>query len=170
MRRRLYYILPDVASAEQALRDLLLARIEDRRIHFLARRGTDLGSLPEAGFLQKTDAVHGAEIGIVIGGACGIFGGALALMFPPEGVTLQLVTVLITGVAGALFGMWVASMAGTAVPNSRLANFARDIEQGKILMMVDVPFGRTQEIANLLNQRHPEGRSGGTEPTIPAFP
>lgn len=170
MKRRLYYVLPDVASAERAVRDLLLARIEYRRIHCLARRGTDLGSLPEAGFMQKTDVVHGAEIGIIIGGACGILGGTLILLFPPEGITLQLVTVLITGVAGALFGMWVASMAGTAIPNSRLADFERDIEQGRILLMVDVPFTRTQEISDLLGQRHPEGKPGGTEPTIPAFP
>lgn len=170
MRRRLYFVLPDVASAERTMRELLLARIEERRIHCLARRGMPLGSLHEATFLQKTDVVHGGETGIVIGGVAGIIGGVLVVLFPPAGVTLQLVTVLITGIVGALFGMWVASMAGTAVPNSRLAAFQRDIERERILMMVDVPFARSQEIADLVRRRHPEAASGGTEPTIPAFP
>jgi hypothetical protein len=33
MSRRFYFILPNVASAEQTLRDLLRARIEVKRIH-----------------------------------------------------------------------------------------------------------------------------------------
>jgi len=163
-------MLPDVASAEQTPQDLLLARIEERRIHCLARRDTPLGNLPEANFLQKTDVVHAAETGIAIGGIAGVVGGVLVVIFPPAGTTLQPVTVLITGIIGAVFRMWIASMAGTAVPNSRLVAFAQDIERGKILMMVDVPFTRFREIVALVRRRHPEAVSGGTEPTIPAFP
>jgi hypothetical protein len=37
-------------------------------------------------------------------------------------------------------------------------------------MMVDVPFNRSQEIVDPVRRRHPEAVSGGTEPTIPAFP
>jgi uncharacterized membrane protein YeaQ/YmgE (transglycosylase-associated protein family) len=167
MNRRLYFLLPDVPSAERTMNDLLLARVEARRIHCLARRDMPLGALPEATFLQKTDTVHGAETGMAIGGVAGVIGGAIAVM---AGSSLQLVTVLITGIVGALFGTWVASMVGTAVPNSRLARFQEEIERGRILMMVDVPVTRTQSITNLVLQRHPEALSGGIEPTIPAFP
>ena len=170
MNRRLYFVLPNVPSAERTMDDLLLARIEARRIHCLARRDIELGRLPAASFLQKTDTVHGAETGMAIGGIAGVIGGSLAIFFPPAGAPLQLVTVLVTGVAGALFGMWVASMVGTAVPNSRLARFNADIDGGKILMMLDVPFTRSKEIADLVARRHPEAMSGGTEPSIPAFP
>jgi len=69
-----------------------------------------------------------------------------------------------------LFGIWVASMVGTAVPNSRHAAFQKDIAAGKMLMMVDVPSTRTLEISDLLNLRHPEALFGGTEPRIPSFP
>ena len=170
MNRRLYFLFPDVASAERTMEDLLLARIEAPRIHCLARRDMPLGALPEASFLQKTDMVHGAETGMAIGGIAGVIGGAIAVAFPPTGSSLQLVTVLITGIAGAGFGTWVASMVGTAVPNSRLARFREAIERGRILMMVDVPFTRTQAITDLVRKRHPEALSGGMEPSIPAFP
>jgi hypothetical protein len=40
MRRRLYFVLPDVDSARRTADDLLLARVEDRHMRFLARRGT----------------------------------------------------------------------------------------------------------------------------------
>ncbi|HKB84406.1 MAG TPA: hypothetical protein VKD04_14535 [Burkholderiales bacterium] len=88
MRRRLYFLLPNVASAEQTLRDLLLARIEVSRTHCLARRGMRLGDLPEANFLQKTDVIHGAGTGVVLGGFLGVIGGALVVNFPPAGATL----------------------------------------------------------------------------------
>lgn len=44
MRRRLYFLLPDLPSATQVVEDLLLARVEARHIHVLARRGSSTGS------------------------------------------------------------------------------------------------------------------------------
>jgi len=84
MRRRLYWMLPDVDSARRCANDLLLARIEDRHMHFLARRGVDLAELHEASMLQKSDVRHGALLGGVIGG---IMGGlvAVGLSFVPLG-------------------------------------------------------------------------------------
>jgi len=57
-KRRLYFLLPDIDSAREMLNEMLLARIEERRIHFLAKRGTLPPELPEATVLQKTDIVH----------------------------------------------------------------------------------------------------------------
>jgi len=170
MRRRLYFVMPDVASAQQTMNDLLLARVEERHIHCLARRGTPMDGLHEANLLQKTDLVPGAERGLLIGWAGGILLGIVLVLMPPEGLKLQLVTVLLTGLAGGLFGAWVSSLTGAGVPNSRLLVFAKDIEEGKILMMVDVPARRVEEIRALVERRHPEAAAGGVEPTIPAFP
>jgi len=72
MRRRLYFLLPDVESAKRTANDLLLARIEDRHMRFLAKRGTNLGELHEASFLFKTDLVHGAGIGLMLGALGGL--------------------------------------------------------------------------------------------------
>jgi hypothetical protein len=170
MRRRLYFVLPDIASAREMLNDLLLARIEVRHIHFLARSDIDLGDLPEVNVLQKTDIVHGAELGMMIGAAAGVIGGAIAVIFPPGGVTLQLGVVLLAAIVGALFGMWASSLAASAIPNSRLVPFQKAIEEGKVLMMVDVPLYKVAQVAELVQKRHPEAASGGVEPTMPAFP
>lgn len=170
MRKRLYFMLPDVHSARQVLDELLLARIEERHIHFLARRDTLPPDLPEASYLQKSDLVHGAEVGLVVGGGVGTVAGIVAVLLPPAGITLQLVTVLVCAMLGALFGVWVSGMIGSQVPNSRLKAFQADIESGKVLMMVDVPFTRVGAVRERVMQKHPEAVSGGTEPTIPAFP
>ena len=170
MRRRLYFVLPDIETARTMLNEMLLARIEVRHIHFLSKRDTVPADLPEATVLQKTDIVHGAQVGIAIGGIVGAAAGAIAVFFPPEGVTLKLVTVLFVALAGALFGAWASSMVASAVPNSRLKTFERDMAEGKVLMMVDVPMRRVHEIYELVSRRHPEALARGFEPTIPAFP
>jgi hypothetical protein len=170
MRRRLYFLLPDLGSAIQTANDLLLARLEDRYMHFLAKRGMSLGALHEANYFQKSDAVHGAELGFVIGGVGGFLIGIYVYLTPPEGVTLQLVTVLVSTVIGAIFGAWAASLVAMSVPNSRLKPFQKDIDTGKILLMVDVPPSRVEEVRELVERRHPEASAHGMEPTIPAFP
>jgi hypothetical protein len=170
MKLRMYVTLPDVSCARKLANDLLLARVEDRCMHFLARRGTDLGELHEASYLQKTDTVHGAFTGFVIGGMLGMLVGVLLVNYPPGGMTLQLVAVLIAAVVGALLGTWVASMVGLQVPNSRLRSFEKDLEEGKILLMLDVPSGRYREVHEIIARTHPEATDRGQEPTVPAFP
>ena len=170
MRRRLYFLLPDVESAHRTANDLLLARVEDRHMRFLAKRGTDLGELHEASYLQKTDLMHGAGIGLALGGLGGLALGVVIVAYPPEGTNPQLVAVLITALIGAVLGAWMASMAAAAVPNSRLKQFQDDITAGRVLLMLDVPYERVEQIRELLMARHPEAVSGGQETRFPAFP
>jgi membrane protein DedA with SNARE-associated domain len=129
-----------------------------------------MGSLHQANVFQKSDIVHGAELGLMIGGAAGLILGAIAVLAPPSGVQLQFVTILIAALAGAFFGAWVSSLVAASVPNSRLLEFAKDIEAGKILMIVDVPSRRVEEIQQLVERQHPEAGHGRIEATMPAFP
>ena len=124
----------------------------------------------EANVLQKTDLVHGAELGLIVGGAAGLIMGAILVLVPLGGVQLQLFVVLMVALGGALFGLWASSLVAVSVPNTKLLGFAKDIEEGKYLMMIDVPFRRVEEIQSLLQTRHPEDKSGGVEPTVPEFP
>ena len=59
---------------------------------------------------------------------------------------------------------------GVAIPSQRLERFERAIEAGQILLMIDVPRGRVDEIEARLQALHPEARLEGVEPNIPAFP
>ena len=170
MRRRLYFMVPDVRRARLIRDELLLARIEDNNITIMAKDGVPLTGLHEASILQKSDFVHGAETGLAVGGGIGILAGLVALVFPPAGVDMQLVTVLVTALIGAAFGAWVSSMVASSIPNSRLKTFESAIAAGHVLMMVDVPSGRVNEIRQMIAAHYPEAASSGIEPTIPAFP
>ena len=170
MRRRLYFLLPDVEAATRTRDDLLLARIEDRHLHFLARRGTDLHDLHEANVLQKTDLVHGGQVGLVIGATGGVLLGLFVLLSPPDGTSITYAIILATALGGASFGAWVGSLTGAGVPNSRLRTFDTAMNSGNVLMMADVPFTRVAEIQELVHRCHPEASGGALEPTVPAFP
>jgi hypothetical protein len=170
MRRRLYFLLPNVERARQVVDELLLARIDDHHIHVMAREETPLGDLPRANLLQRSDFVHGIEIGLSVGGATGIVAGLIAIAFPPEGIVLGGWTLLVTALAGALIGAWVAGMIGTDIPNSQLKHFEAAVAAGQILMLVDVPKGKVESVTNMIRKHHPEADMHGVEPTIPAFP
>ena len=64
----------------------------------------------------------------------------------------------------------VSSMVGSSVPNSRLKQFAPAIEEGRILLMADVPEHKVEQIKRHLGPRHPEAQDGGLDPHIPVFP
>jgi hypothetical protein len=170
MRRRLYYVLPDLPSARATLDELLLARIEERHIRFLSRDGTLPDDMPGCSFVLKTDLIHGAQIGTVIGGVVGLVAGILLVLMPPEGLTMRTATILLMALGGALFGAWASGMNGCAIPNKKLEQYADRIERGQVLMIVDVPVRRVREVEEMIAVRHPDYSFGGEEPPMVAFP
>ena len=170
MRRRLYFLLPDVESAHRTADDLLLARVEDRHMRFLARRGTEFSGLHEAGYLIKTDFMHGAGVGMGLGALGGAAVGALMVFYPIEGTQPHPLAFFVAVLIGAVLGAWVASMVGASVPNSKLRQFQRELDAGKVLMMVDVPYDAVEQISGIVTVRHPEAVPAGRVRPYPVFP
>jgi hypothetical protein len=170
MRRRIYWLLPGLASARRAMDELLLARIEEGHIHFVAADGTDMSGLHAANVFQTSDLIPAAQSGLVIGGAVGALAGVAAALYPIVGDSPQWGVVGVLAIAGGVFGAWASSMLGSSAPNRRLRRFQDDIAQGRILLMVDVPRSRLEDVEDMLERRHPEGHFEGVEPDIPAFP
>jgi len=170
MRRRLFFVLPDIPTARKVLDELLLARIEERHIHFLGKRDTLPPELPEASFLQKTDFMHALRTGATVGASAGVAVGAVAWLLTLQHLAPGPGMVLVAGLVGALLGAWASSLVGSSVPNTSLRDFQGAIEAGKVLLMVDVPFRRVEEIRELVASHHPEAQWGGVAPQVPAFP
>ena len=168
--RRIYFLLPDVDIARKVVDELLIARIDERHIHVIAKDGTPMEDLPEALLSQKSDVVPALERGIAIGGVTGILAGVIAVTFPPIGLALGGGAILATGLAGSSFGAIMSTMIGVCVPSSHLKQFENAVNKGEILMLVDVPKARVDEIEAMVKNHHPDADIEGTEPTIPAFP
>jgi hypothetical protein len=149
---------------------LLLAHIEWKHIHLLAREGIALEDLPEATFAQRSDLLPALERGMGAGAATGMLAGLVAVAFPAAGLTIAGGAIAAMTVAGAGFGAWVATMVGVAVPNTRLARFRDAINEGQLLMMVDLPHERVEEIEALVKSHDPDADIKGTDPSVPVFP
>lgn len=166
--RRLYFLLPDLTITHQVVNELLLARIDERHIHVIAKEGTQLGDLPEATLMQKSDFVPAMERGVALGGATGVVAGLVAIAFP--GVVIAGGALLAMGLAGAGMGAWLGGMIGMDVKNSNVKKFESSIQAGEMLILVDVPKDRVDSVQDSIRKLHPEVDFEGTEPTIPAFP
>ena len=171
MSRRIYWLIPDVASARQTVDELLRARVPMKKIHCVGRESMSLSDLHPANALQTTDVIYAAELGFLVGGTIGAFAGVLVAMYYPLGLqSLGWGVVAILGVVGALMGAWSSSLIGISVPSHRLQRFKAAIERGEILLMVDVPSLQVKRIEALLQASHPEARFEGEDPDTPIFP
>ncbi|MBS1212235.1 MAG: hypothetical protein H6R26_851 [Proteobacteria bacterium] len=168
--KRIYFLVPELDVVNKIVDELLLARVEERHMHILAKRGTPLGDLPEASVFQKTDFIPAMERGLALGGITGTLAGIVALAFPGGPVVGGGAIILGGALAGAGMGTWLSGMVGLSIGNSRLKPYEEAIEQGKFLVMVDVPRDRVEDIHERIRKHHPEAEFEGTEPTIPAFP
>ncbi|MBE0593890.1 MAG: DUF1269 domain-containing protein [Gemmatimonadales bacterium] len=168
--RRVYFLLPDVKSAKAIVDELLLKRVEWRHIHVLASSTVPLEGLPEAHLAQRSDLLPALARGTAAGGVTGMLAGLVAMAFPPAGLTIAGGAVVAMTLAGAGFGAWMSTMVGVDLPNTRIEKYEAAIGKGELLMMVDVPRERVEEIEQLVRSHHPEADIGGADPTIPAFP
>ena len=168
--RRLYFLVPDVETGKKVVDELLLAHIEWKRIHVLAKRGTPLEDLPEASFWQKSDIIPAMLRAVPMGGATGILCGLVALALEPGLVVAGGAVLLATSLAGVGVGAWLGGMVGLNVGNTRLKGFQDAIERGELLVIVDVPRTRVEEITERIRKAHPEAEPEGTDPRVPPFP
>ena len=170
--RRLYFLVPDIEDVKVIVDELLLKRIPERHIHIVAKdhHALEQANLPEAGLFEESDFVPALERGVAVGGVTGLLAGMAAITFPPAGIILGGGAVLATSLLGAGLGAWISGMIGVSAPNTQLQRFQEAIEQGQLLMMIDVPKDRVDGVNDLIKEHHPAAEVEGTEPTIPAFP
>ncbi len=170
MIRRIYFLVPDVSTTKRIVDELLLARIDDRHIHVIAKSGTPMEDLPEANLFQKSDFIPAVERGLALGGSVGILAGLVAITLPASAPMLAGGVLLMAILSGAGIGAWAGGMIGVSVGNTRIKQFEDAIEAGQLLLLADVPKSRVEEIEERVKQHIPQVEIEGTEPTIPAFP
>lgn len=156
MSKRLYFMLPDAGLCSRVVVELKEAGIPERHMHAVAGITYTLEGLPRASVLQKSEFIHGLEAGLGFGGAAGLLGGLLAITFPPAGLILGGAAVVATTLAGAGFGALISGLVASDMPNHTLDKFEREIEAGKILLLVDVPRKQTESIIALIKTHHPD--------------
>src|SRR5690554_6280815 len=134
--KRLCLLASDVDGAHRVVEDLRQQGVTEASIYVVAREGTPLGNLPDAGLLGKSDFFPQLQRGIAAGGTIGVIGGLIAMRV--AGAVFGGAAVLLFGLIGAGLNGLLAAIFGAGFPNSRLQRFENEIEAGKVLVLVDL--------------------------------
>lgn len=158
VRQHLKFLLPDIKVANQASEALLLARIDNKNICFLAKPGTNLGSLQAASTLESTDMVNVGQRALLLGAAFGLIIGLYAYYFQ-SWVTesMHVNWIVLVGalmILGALLSAIAGTLFGTNFFNNGLKKYKTQINEGAILMIVSAPFQRADEICKVMSKLH----------------
>ena len=168
--KRLCFLSPDVERTRRAVAALRDAGFEDSRLMVIARHDIPLEGLPPAG-IERTDTIPGFARGLAAGGVIGAIAGLVVLSFEDLGVALGGAAIPLFALFGAGVSGLAALLAGASLPNSRLHQFQDAIErQGKLLLMVDTPQERTDEILKLVQAQSPQIEFVGVEPHATIIP
>ncbi len=161
--RRIYFLVPTIEITKKIVDELLLARVEARHIHVLAKHGTFMEDLPEASFLQESDFLPALEQGVALGGATGLVAGLVAIALP-TGLVLGGGAIFAITLAGAGIGGLMSSMIGISIGSRRIEQFREAVEKGEFLLMIDVPRDRVEEIEAIVKSHHAEAECEGADP------
>lgn len=168
--RRVYFLLPTPQRARAIVGELLVQRIEWRHMHVIANENVSIDGLPQASLAQSSDLLASLVRGTAVGCATGLLVALIALVVPPEDLRIASGTVMILTLSGAGFGAWVAAMIGVEMPNSRLKRFEEGLLRGELLIMIDVPKERVEEIEQVIELYDVQTQIEGIDPSMPAIP
>ncbi len=170
---RLVMLVPDVDTAKKIVADLLMSGLDKDEIHIIAKEGVALEGLPEAGLTEKTDLIPAMKRGLAAGSATGLLAGLAAVLLPTGLVAAGGAVILASTLAGAAIGAWSAALIGVSIPSEEVRKYEQAVEQGQLLMLVDVPKQRGEEIRRLIQKHHPEADIREAEyipPPLPEMP
>ena len=159
MKRRLYFLLPDVMHTRSIVDELETGGIQRRCIHVIAAQGVDLEGLPIASRNQRNDL--GAKLETIFwNGNLALFTIALLVLIVLAllhvswyWLLIPVAIMLATFVTGAEFTRYI--------PNVHLSEFTDATHHREILLMVDVPVRQVARVEELVHRHHPEVITGG---------
>ena len=159
MKRRLYFLLPDVVHAQSVVSELLTSGLTKNRIHALSKPGVDLQDLPPATVRQRTDFGAWLETVLWDGNLLVFFITLLGFLLM---AFLQIAWYwLLLPAAVMLISFLLGEEFTRRVPDVHLSEFRDALRHGEILLMIDVPVTKVERFEALVHRHHPEAVTGG---------
>ena len=167
MKRRVYFLIPDSGHTQAVVDDLEAFGINRGAMHVLAKAGVDLDGLPVATGRQRTDA--GARIETILwDGNLAIYLVALLALIAMAFLRLDWYWLLLPA-AIMVVSFVMGIVFTTQVPSVHLSEFRDAMQQGELLLMVDVPLWQVERVETLVHTQHPEATAGGVSWHIDAL-
>jgi hypothetical protein len=158
MYRRLYFLVPGRVHALSIIEDLSHQGVNPKRIHTLADKRTRTDGLPQASAGQRNDTGdrlerllwNGNLISFALAFGCFIF--LLITQHMNWWLLLPTSVMAVNFIAGLKF---------SNLASIHLGEFRDALAHGEILLLVDVPEDRVNDIERSVHHHHPEAAIGG---------
>jgi hypothetical protein len=135
MRKRHVFSTDSLNTAEAVVRAARDSGVEREFIHLEARSDLEVKRISDDLKNVSMDFLPAALRGTIGGALAGLFAGFIAMQIPFFGLSLRGAFALM--VVGALVGTWASVLMGSALPDDIRRTFAEEIEEGKILVVID---------------------------------
>lgn len=157
MQRRLYFLFPNEAHAQDAIDHLQSdAGVNAMNIHVITdfeprilKHPNSLRGIDEEAQLESR--LWNANLTLFFL-AMVIFVAALAFSFPPV-AGIAVVLMLATLISGLMFT--------NRIPSTYRKQFHEALAHGEILLMLDLPFRRVRVVENFVHSHYPDAVTGG---------
>jgi len=159
--KRLYYLTESMESTESISDDLHNAGVTDWNFHVVSKHheaGLYRRHIHSANLLHKSDIVHCAERGVVVGFVGGILASWFLANVPVFSTTIGQGTAMLVILFGVLLGGWLGGFVGIQTENYKLKRFHDKIEEGYFLILVDVEVGQEEIVREIMEKRHQEAQ------------
>lgn len=156
--KRLVFLAPTLEQAQMVVTDLREMGIEDEKMHVVAKDHKMLqdANMHEATELETSELENDMDWGMVSGGTVGMLAGLAVLGSAPFGLVLGGGTLLTMSLLGIGFGGWLGKMIGEGTPNAMIEKYEHALDDGEIVMMVDVPAERLPEFHQMIKSHCPK--------------
>lgn len=156
--KRLYFLVPDIGTTTGIVNELREIGVNDGNISIVGKdhHALETAHLHEAGAFASSDFGHAVARGVAFGGTTGLLAGIAAVTFPPMGLVFGGGAILGMGLFGAGAGAWASSLIGISVPERGIKRYEAAIEEGHLLMLVDVPRWQAESVCAVVRSHHPE--------------
>jgi hypothetical protein len=135
MKNRAVFSTASMEAAKAAMSAARSAGVKDSNLSLIARSDISLEKIPDDYKEVNNDFYPAAIKGAAGGGAIGLLAGIIAAAIPPIGLTLAGACLMTLG--GVSLGAWSTALAGSAIADPVRRKFEKEIEDGRILVVVD---------------------------------
>lgn len=158
MKRRLYYLFPDVAHAQSLRRELSDLAVPKLSVHAVVDRQTPFPEGNHIHTLAESDRDSILEwylwrLNLAIFFLATAVFAVMLVVSPSLYLILPLLVMVGCFTAGLVFSL--------RIPNVHRDEFSHAVQHGEVLMMVDVPPTEVNKVDHYVHRLHPEALIGG---------
>lgn len=159
MFRRLHFLLPNAKLAQNVVNELLSLGINSQQIHTYAEHNQPIESLRPATENQSHDKAQKIENIIWLGNLI-LFGVFLSLFIVSIISSYYLFSLACLGVM--LISFASGNFFARHIPHVHFNQFKDALSHNELLMMIDIPDDKVDEIESSIHRHHPAAIEGGS--------